>query len=181
MKKLALLSSVALLAIACSSPANNAGANRSNSTAASTNINASSSTLNENAYTSASNSELGNLTPSGKAASEIVGKTASEIKLWENKEIDPRLRKMMGADFATMKKSWNVETPIKKFGDFLMMTGCEKNNCAANRYVIFMDMGEGNINVVHIGKDTTKNWNEYGDVVLPPPFADELATMKSKR
>ena len=174
MKKVALLSAYASLAIGCGSLANNAGANRSNSATASTQVNASTSTLNENAYTTAGNSELGSLKPS-------VGKTASEIKLWQSKEIDPRLRKLMGADYATMKKFWNTETPIKKFGDFLMMTGCEQHNCAANQYVIFMDTSNGNINVVHIDKSKAKDWKEYGEITLRPLFAEELAAMKSSK
>jgi len=173
MKRLLLLFAWATLAIACDSPsANNAVANRSNSSAS--NASANTSSLNENVYMNATNSELGSFKP-------YVGKTASEIKLWQNKEVDPRLRKLMGADYATMKKFWNVETPLKKFGDFLMMTGCEQDNCAENRYVILMSTSGGNMNVVHIGKDTIKDWKEYSDIVLPPPFAEELAAMKSRK
>lgn len=176
MKKLFLLSACGLIAIACGSSANNAGANRASSAVAKTNVNAVNSTpysLTENAYTTAGNSYLGSLKP-------YVGKTANEIKLWQNKEIGPRLKKLMGADYATMRKFWNSETPIKKFGDFLMMTGCELHNCTDNRYVIFMDTSEATINVVHIGKGPTKEWKD-GDIVLPPPFADELAAMKSRK
>lgn len=183
-----LLFVCASLAIACGSSASNSetntGANRASSADVNRNANAETFNtlgLNENAYKNASNSELGSLTPSGKEAREMVGKTVSEFKLWDNKKVDPRLRDLMGTDYETMKKSWNIETPIKKFGDILMMTGCEKDNCADNKYAIFMDMGYGNIHVVHIGKDTIKEWKEYRDINLPPPFAEELAAMKSRK
>jgi hypothetical protein len=153
---------------------------------AKTNVNAVNSVPNlqtENAYTFAQNSDLTRyLTPSGtKEAREIVGKTVSESKLWQNKEFAARLRKLMGPDYATMRKFWNTETPIKKFGDFLMMTGCERQNCADNQYVIFIDLGDGTINVTHIGKGATKEWNAYGKMDLPPPFEEELAAMKSRK
>jgi hypothetical protein len=110
MKKLFLLSACASLAIACGSSANNtgtnAGANRTNLAATNTNASAKTLSLNENMYTTASNSYLGSLKPS-------VGKTASESRLWENKEIDKQLRKLMGADYTTMRKFWNTETPIR--------------------------------------------------------------------
>jgi len=179
-RKLFLLSAFASLAVACDTPRGNAttvGANRGDSAVVNRNANAETFNtlgLNENAYTTASNSELGNFKPS-------VGKTASEIKLWQNKLVAPRLRKLMGADYATMKKFWNTETPIKKYGDVLMMTGCEQHNCATNMYVIFMSTAEGNMNVVHIGEDTTKEWNEGQDIDLPPPFAEELVRMKSHK
>ncbi len=178
MNRPVLLTLGALFSIACGSPA----ASESNSTAAKTNVNAVNNTSRlrtENAYTFAQNSDLGRLAPSGKNAKEIVGKTVSEVKLWEKKEVDQRLRNLMGADYSVMREFWNVETPIKKFGDFLMMTGCEKNNCAENQYVIFMDMGVGAINVIHIGKGTIKEW-KYSDMDLPPPFAEELAMIKSR-
>lgn len=175
---IALIVSISL-GVACGSKSGN---NRANSPPASTNTNANAaSTLNENAYTFAQNSDVaGYLTPSGKEAREIVGKTVTESKLWHNAKFSGRLTKLMGTDFATMKKFWNTETPIRKFGDFLMMTGCEQHNCSNNQYVIFIDLGDGCINVVHIGEDATKEWNSYGDIDLPPPFAQDLAAMKSR-
>lgn len=170
-KKIFLIFAWASFSLACGSlekkTVTNFGKNQS-----ATNVNKNIS-LNENTFTTAGNSSLGNLKP-------FVGKSASEIKLWQNEEINTRLKKLMGADYATMKKYWNTETPIKKFGDFLMMTGCEQHNCGDNQYIIFMDTSEGNINVVHIYNKTAKNWNENGEIDLPPTFADELSKMKSK-
>lgn len=188
MTKLLVLFSFASLAISCSSPANNSPAsNRANAAVAKTNVNAVNSvsySQTENAYTFAQNSELArDLTPSGtKEAREIVGKTVTASNLWQNKKFDERLRKLMGPDYAAMRKSWNTETPIKKFGDFLMMTGCEKQHCADNRYVIFIDVGDGRINVIHIGKNATREWNANRKIDhLPPPFEEELAAMKSRK
>ena len=175
-KKLFLLSAYALLAIACGSSTDNTGADRSNA-AAKTNVNAVNSvpySQTENAYSTASNSPLGNMMLH-------VGKTAGEIKFWDDKEFGPRIKKLMGADYTTMKKFWNVETPIKKFGDFIMMTGCQQHNCGDNQYVIFMDKSENNINVILIKNGTSKEWNEWGAIKLPPPFAEELAAMKSRK
>src|SRR5580765_7115205 len=111
----------------------------------------------------------------------MVGKTASEMKLWQNKDVSRRLKDLMGPDLATMQKFWNTETPLKKFGDVLMLTGCELDNCANNRYVIFMSLSEGFINVVHIGKDTVREWKTRGKIDLPPPFVEELDSMKSSK
>lgn len=151
--------------------------------AVNTNANANAYSRSENAYTFAQISNLADeLTPSGKEAREIVGKTVTESKLWQNKAFDRELRKLMGPDYATMKKFWNTETPIKKFGDFLMMTGCEQQNCAENQYVIFIDLGDGRINVIHIGKDSIRQWNAYREIdFLPPPFEEELNRMKSRK
>ncbi len=179
MKWLVLLTFCASFAISCGSPASNTAVNRSadvNSQA-----NANDYSRSENAYTFAQNSTFTrDLTPSGKAAREIVGKTVTESKLWQNKVFSEQLRKLMGSDYATMKKFWNVETPIKKFGDFLMMTGCERQNCVNNRYVIFIDLGTGDTNVIHIGNDGTREWRVYEKIQLPPPFEEELKRISSR-
>jgi len=112
---------------------------------------------------------------------DMVGKTASEMKLWQNKDVSRRLKDLMGPDLATMQKFWNTETPLKKFGDVLMLTGCERDNCANNRYVIFISLSESFINVVHIRKDTVKEWKTRGRINLPPPFVEELDAMKSSK
>ncbi len=176
MKLLVFVTVSAFVAVACSLPASR------NVSTAKTNINAVNSveySRTENAYTFAQNSYLaGKLTPSGKEAREIVGKTLTESKLWQNKAFDEQLRKLMGADYAAMRKFWNTETPIKKFGDFLMMTGCEQNNCADNQYVIFIDLGDGRINVIHITEDAIREWSKYREINdLPPPFEEELTRL----
>lgn len=112
---------------------------------------------------------------------DMVGKTASEMKLWQNKAVSQRLKELMGPDFATMHRFWHTETPLKKFGDVLMLTGCERDNCANNRYVIFISLSESFFNVVHIGKDRIREWKTRGRIDLPPPFVEELDAMKSRR
>lgn len=182
MRKLVLLFAYSSLAIACGSPATSG----TNSAASKTNVNAANKTpysQTENAYTFAQISDLAyELGPSGKKAREIVGKTVTESKLWQNKKFDRRLTKLMESDYVTMKRFWNVETPIKKFGDFLMMTGCEQRNCGENQYVIFIDLGDGRINVIHIGKDAIREWSAgQGIDDLPPPFEEELKRMRSRK
>jgi hypothetical protein len=181
-----LLFASASFAISCAPSTTNPEPDRSNSAVAKTNVNAENSTdysRSENAYTFAQNSAFTrDLTPSGKAAREIVGKTVTESKLWQNKVFSDQLRKLMGPDYATMKKFWNEETPIKKFGDFLMMTGCEQHNCGDNQYVILIDLGDGRINVIYSGKNGSKEWTGNRRIDdLPPPFEESLAAMRSDR
>ena len=115
---------------------------------------------------------------------EFVGKTASEMNLWQNKGVVRRLKDRMGPfEFATMMKFWNIETPLKKFGDVLMLTGCERDNCSNNQYVIFMSTSEGLLSVVHIGEETIREWKTRDalPLPLPGPFEEDLAAMKSKK
>lgn len=107
------------------------------------------------------------------------GKMATDIGLWENKDVAPRLEKLMGSDFADLKKYWNTQTAIAVEGDILKLTGCEAHNCGPNQYVMFIDTAKDNINVYHFKDGKEKAYKEKGDITLPKGFADELATFRS--
>ena len=170
MKILILVLVIASFAMACGS----AGSSGRNSAATNVNsVNTIPYSQTENAY-SLTQRDIG-LRP----LEDMVGKTATEMKLWQNKDVSGRLKRLMGPDFGIMQRYWNTETPMKKFGDILMLTGCERDNCANNRYVIFISLSESFINVVHIGKNAVQEWKTRGRINLPPPFVEELEAMKS--
>ena len=168
MRKALLIACTTAFAIACGAPANTTNTNPPNSTASNSSQPAAVSSP------AAPASPLSSLKAS-------VGKTAVDIKLWDNKDVGPRLEKLMGADYATMKKFWGTESPITADGDVLMMSGCEPHNCGPNQYVIFIDTAKDNINVVHIKNGVAKDYKEKGDIPLPKQFADELSTLKSTK
>lgn len=168
MRKVLLIACITALVSACGGPANT-NTNPSNSTAAN-----SSTPANVSSTPVAPASSLSSLKAS-------AGKTAVDIKLWDHKDVGPRLEKLMGADYATMKKFWGTESPIKADGDVLMMSGCEPHNCGDNQYVMFIDTAKDNINVVHIKSGVAKDYKEKGDITLPKQFADELATLRPSK
>jgi hypothetical protein len=102
------------------------------------------------------------------------GKYPYELKLLENIDMQARLKKLLGKDFADMKEYWNVETPIVIQDGILMTGGCEQHNCGDNRYYLFIDFAKDNINVIHIQDEKTNNYFEKGRISLPKKFADEL-------
>jgi hypothetical protein len=168
MRKVLFIACITTFAIACGAPANTTNTNAPDSTASNSSTPA---TVSSTPATPAS--PLSSLKAS-------VGKTAVDIKLWDNKDVGPRLEKLMGADYATMKKFWGTESPIKADGDVLMMGGCEPHNCGPNQYVIFIDTAADNINVVHIKNGVAKDYKEKGNITLPKQFADELSQMNPK-
>lgn len=158
------------------------GSNSSSSSASKTNVNAANRIpyeQTENAYRFAQRDM--DLSPLG----DFVGKTASEMKLWEREEIVKKFKKLMGPEYATMVNSWNTETPMKDFGDVLMLSGCELDNCPNNRYVIITSLSEGYVHVIHIGNERIREWrtrySEDLDLPIPPPFAEELKAMKARK
>ena len=165
MRKALLVVCIAAFAIACGAPANT-NTNSANPTAS-------------NSPAKVSSTPMAPASPLSSLKSS-AGKTAVDINLWDNKDVGPRLEKLMGTDYAAMKKFWGTESPITAEGDVLMMSGCEPHNCGPNQYVIFIDTAKDNINVVHIKNGVAKDYKEKGDITLPKQFADELSTRKLK-
>ena len=106
-----------------------------------------------------------------------AGKYPDDVRLLDDSDLTTRLNKLMGKDFDTMKKYWNVESPIEIKQGKLKTTGCEQHNCGANLYVMFVDLENDNINVYHLNDEgSTKTYFERGKIPLPPDFAAEVET-----
>jgi len=104
-----------------------------------------------------------------------AGKYPYEIKLLENAELKVRLTKLLGGGWQDMKANWNVETPIEIEGSIFRASACQAHNCAANNYVMFVDLDQDNINVYHIEEDKgTDTYFEKGKIALPEKFEEEL-------
>ena len=104
-----------------------------------------------------------------------AGKYPSDIKLLENAEIKARLQKLLGKDWSDIKANFNVEIPNEIEDNIFKGEACQAHNCGDNRYIIYVDLGDGNINVFHIESGKTKKYLESGEIELPEKFAKDLA------
>ena len=104
-----------------------------------------------------------------------AGKYPYEIKLLENRELKTRLTKLLGGDWPDMKANWNVEIPNEIEDSIFRASACQAHNCAANNYVMFVDLESDNINVYHVEEDKdTKTYFEKGKITLPKKFEEEI-------
>jgi hypothetical protein len=108
------------------------------------------------------------------------GQYPTDVALLDNPLLTPRLKALLGAHYSDFRKYWNTETPIVVEADVLSTTGCEEHNCAANQYVLQIDLKSNNINIYHFGKDIQR-YTEKGLITLPPGLAKEFATMIGNR
>lgn len=102
------------------------------------------------------------------------GKYPYQVKLLDVPDLNARLKKLLGGEFASMKKFWNVESPIEIENDIVMTSGCEAHNCGSNHYFLFVDLNNDDINVYHRQDSGTKHYYERGEIKLPTRFADEV-------
>ncbi len=106
-----------------------------------------------------------------------VGKTADDIQLFDNKALAPRLEKLLGPDYAAMKKYWQTQSPIDAEQNVLALTGCEAHNCGDNQYLMYIDTTNNNINVFHVKNGKMKEFKEKGAIVLPGRLAKDFENM----
>ncbi len=127
---------------------------------------------------SPANSPKPSATPATSSLIDILkrskGKYPYQAKLLEIPDLKERLKKLMGSEFAAMKKYWNVESPFEIENDVLMASGCEAHNCGSNHYFLFVDLKNDDINVYHQEDSGTKHYYERGEIKLPTKFADDL-------
>lgn len=77
-----------------------------------------------------------------------VGKYPHEIKLFEDKSITDRLKKLVGAQYNDMIKYFNVESPITSENGIYKLTGCKQHDCPGYSTDIYYDAKDDNLNVM---------------------------------
>jgi hypothetical protein len=95
------------------------------------------------------------------------GKYPQEINLLEHPELQARLKKMLGSEYDTLKKFWQVETPVEINGNLVYTWGMEAHSGGNPEAVFMADM---DINRIYIGirKDTSVRIYQEDENDTPP-------------
>lgn len=84
---------------------------------------------------------------SGNSITKNTGKYPNEIKLFEDKSITDRLKKLTGAQYSEMVKNFNVESPIVTESGIYKVNGCKQHDCPGYATSIYYDSKNDNFNV----------------------------------
>lgn len=76
-----------------------------------------------------------------------AGKYPHDIKLFEDKSLTDRLKKVAGKDYDEMVKSFNVESPIVSEDGIYKIHGCKQHDCPGYATSIYYDSKNDNLNV----------------------------------
>lgn len=107
-----------------------------------------------------------------------VGQYPSDINFLDQPELKQRLMNLLGSQYSNFRKYWQTETPIDVEDNILSTTGCEAHNCAANQFVLQIDLMHNNINVYHLGQGI-QSYLEKGPIQLPPGLAKEFQILSA--
>ena len=88
----------------------------------------------------------GQASPAPAAYEQYVGKYPSEL-FRRVPAVKTRLRELLGANFKSFMDRMQVETPIEKDGDTLIMRGCMAHQCTIEEAILAIDLNDGGLYV----------------------------------
>ncbi len=112
-------------------------------------------------------------------AKNFVGKKASEVQLFEKFNLNNRIEKLLGAEYAEFKADWNEENNISQDGEILYLTGCRKGACNENKYFLLLDMMESNINIINIRNGRPRSFEEGAVIGMTDKVASEFEQIRN--
>ncbi|PKF73748.1 hypothetical protein [Chryseobacterium sp. PMSZPI] len=93
-----------------------------------------------------------------------VGKYPHEIKLFEDKGIADRLKKLVGNQYDEMIKNFNVESPIVSEDGIYKLHGCKQHDCPGYSTSIYFDSKNDNLNVSIDKNEKITDFAEKGKI-----------------
>lgn len=109
----------------------------------------------------------------------LVNKSVIGIHLLTKSSITPRLKTLLGTDYAQIVQYWNTETPFTKEGDILHASGCKQHDCNTYSYDLYIDTKNNKINIYKFSnsKLTVFAEDDY-QIVLKDSLLEDLNTKK---
>lgn len=96
-----------------------------------------------------------------------VGKYPHEIKLFEDKIITDRLKKLVGSQYDEMVKFFNVESPVVSENEIYKLNGCKQHDCPGYATTIYYDSKNDNLNVSIDKNGKVTDFTEKGKITVP--------------
>ncbi len=100
------------------------------------------------------------------------GKYPHDIKIFDDSEIGPRIKKVVGEKYGEIIKNFNVETPVVAEAGIYKFTGCKQHDCPAYQTTILYDASKDNLNVLVDQNGKITEYNENGKI----NYTDALKT-----
>lgn len=107
-----------------------------------------------------------------------VGKKPSEIGLMKSPELQERIKNLLKEDYERFQKDWNEETPLVVEDRIIFFTGCKSGDCKANKYAVYLDVNDNNINIVNFTFGRAKSYSERYIIGLPAGLLKEYEAIR---
>ncbi|MCQ9636930.1 hypothetical protein MP477_18410 [Chryseobacterium sp. WG23] len=105
-------------------------------------------------------------TPTDNIITKNVGKYPHDIKLFEDKNLTERLKKVVGPQYDEMVKFFNVESPIVSENGIYKLNGCKQHDCPGYSTSIYYDAKNDNLNVAIDKNGKVSDFAEKGKITV---------------
>lgn len=105
-------------------------------------------------------------TPMDNIITKNVGKYPHDIKLFEDKNLTERLKKVVGPQYDEMVKFFNVESPIVSENGIYKLNGCKQHDCPGYSTSIYYDAKNDNLNVAIDKNGKVSDFAEKGKITV---------------
>lgn len=105
---------------------------------------------------------------------DLIGKYPTQEKIFDNKYLAKRLKKINRFNFDNMVRDWNTENPLTMVNQIIHSSGCRAHNCPDSGYELFVDLKNDNINIYYFMGNTLRVYKEKGWIILPKVYQDEI-------
>ncbi|RLD77652.1 MAG: hypothetical protein DRJ07_14365 [Bacteroidetes bacterium] len=105
---------------------------------------------------------------------DLIGKYPTQEKIFDNKYLAKRLKKIKRFNFDNMKRDWNTENPLTIENQIIHSSGCRAHSCPDSGYELFVDLKNDNINIYFFMGNTLRVYKEKGWITLPKLYQDEI-------
>ena len=110
-----------------------------------------------------------------------VGQLPSEAGFMQVPELQKRISALLKEDYERFKKDWNTETPLEMEDRILFTTGCQHSDCKANRYLLFFDLTDNNINIINFSFGRVRTWEEKAVIGLPSGYLKRFEEIREEQ
>jgi hypothetical protein len=95
-----------------------------------------------------------------------IGKYPHDIKLFEDKNFEGRVKKLAGTQYGEILENFNVESPIVSENGIYKITGCKQHDCPGYSTSIFYDSKNNNLNVFIDKNGKITDFAEKGKITV---------------
>lgn len=101
-----------------------------------------------------------------KLITENEGQYPRDLKIFKDKDIANRLKKIAGADYPKIIENFDTETPIVSLNGIYKFTGCKQHNCPSFHTTILYDAHHDNFNIIIEKNGRIKVYDEKGNITM---------------
>jgi hypothetical protein len=110
-----------------------------------------------------------------------AGKKPAEIGLMKSSSLQSRIKAMLKEEYEDFKNDWKEESPIMIEDRIILATGCQTGDCKANKYLLFLDVTDNNINIINFKYGRVRSWEERAIIGLPTKLLEQYESIRAEQ